>query len=108
MASYGIYPGHSLDVQDEALEEFLEQMLLAYFSPCGKAGDCRELERILKEARKRDQTQFDLLVERLVLKYVKLKKALMKKKAGKHLEGPPDRFLEQRKRAKEVWKVVSE
>ena len=103
MSSYGIYPGETLDVHDKDLEEFLEQQLNEVFKPAGKAGECKELERIIKEARQRDQTQFDLLIERLVHKYVKLKTALRKKKAT----GPPDRFAEQRKRAKEVWAVYS-
>ena len=101
MSSYGIYSGYHLDVHDEILEDYLEQELMIYFNPCGKAGDCEELERLLKEVMQLDETQFDLLIERLMLKYVKLKSVLKKKAERKQ---SPDRFDKQRKQAKEVWR----
>jgi hypothetical protein len=100
---------YGVDVRgDETLVAFLEEQLTTIFGICGKRGKCEQLEKNIKEAKERNPSEFEALIDHLLQKYLKLqmkiREALKTKK--EKLKAPPDRFLEQFKKAKEVWKSV--
>ncbi|MEM4534980.1 MAG: hypothetical protein QW764_02930 [Desulfurococcaceae archaeon] len=89
---------------DEALEVFFEEELSKVFGICGSAKKCEDLEKAIKEARQRDEEGFRELIRQILKKYINLKKKLLEARILRKVrEGPPDRFVELRKRAREIW-----
>jgi len=89
---------------DEVLEDFFDEQLSILFSVCGGRNHCQELEKAIKEAQRRDPEAFQQVIKCLLRKYINLKKKLLEAKLKKEkLKGPPDRFSEQRKRAKYIF-----
>jgi hypothetical protein len=89
-------PYRSFDVADEQLELFLEEEMRRHFGVIG-ANECQHMREQLEEAKKNDPYAFEFLLRQLVAKYVKMQvkvRQLKKKQPG--LQGPPDRFAEQR------------
>ena len=85
-------------IRDSNLEEFLEEELRRYFGVIG-ASECQHLREQLEQAKKNDPYAFEFLIGQLLEKYVKLAtKIRYAKKLRKLEEGPPDRFLELRKK----------
>jgi hypothetical protein len=87
-----------VDIRDENLEEFLEEEMRKYFGVIGANG-CQHLKEQLEEAKKNDPYAFEYGLKQLLKKYVNLQVKLRKGKTKENaLQGPPDRFSEQRKR----------
>ena len=85
-------------VQDPNLEEFLEEEMRRRFGVIG-ANACQHLREKLEEAKKNDPYAFEFLISQLLEKYVKLATKIRSAKKLKKLEkGPPDRFLELRRK----------
>lgn len=92
LTPYGRYT-----VRDEQLEKFLEEEMRRMFGVIGANG-CQHLKEQLEEAMKNDPYAFEYVLRQVVQKYVKLQvkmRQMKKKQTG--LEGPPDRFAEQRR-----------
>lgn len=93
MSSHGM-----LDIRDPRLEEYLEEQLRRRFGVIGADG-CQHLKDQLEQAKKNDPYELQQLLKRLLEEYVKLEVKLRQVEDQKKLEkGPPDRFLEQRKK----------
>ena len=91
-----------VDIRDENLEEFLEEEMRRYFGVIGANG-CQHLKEQLEEAKRNDPYAFEYVLRQLLRKYLKLQIKLRKGKVKeKALQGPPDRFSEQRKRYNEL------
>ena len=95
-------------VNDEHLEEFLVERLAEALDVPGhfnskKAEFCDDLEEKIIQARRKNWTEFQQLVNKLLDEYIDLKTILL---TAKKAEPPPDRFSEQRKKAKDIWKVA--
>ena len=102
--AYGVFDsGHHIDLQDESLEGFLEEELQKRFGIIGKEGNCEQLEQLLVEAKKSNPVEFELIIEQLLQKYIKLRLTINKIR-NKKKEGPPDRLKKMREKAKEVWR----
>lgn len=87
-----------LDIRDARLEEYLEEQLRRRFGVIGTNG-CQHMKEQLDQAKKNDPYEFQQLLKRLLEEYVKLEVKLRRAEEEKKLEnGPPDRFLEQRKK----------
>jgi hypothetical protein len=86
-------------VRDPYFEEFIEEELRRRFGVIGANG-CQHLKEKLEEAKKNDPYAFELLVQQLLEKYVKLATKIRTAKKLKKFEGPPDRFSELRRRYK--------
>lgn len=87
-----------VEIRDENLEEFLEEEMRRYFGVIGANG-CQHLKEQLEEAKKNDPYAFEYLLRQLVKKYVKFAVKVRKAKTREsEIQGPPDRFSEQRKR----------
>ena len=99
MADEGYFSSYRpVELRDENLEEFLEEEMRRYFGVIGANG-CQHLKEQLEEAKKNDPYAFEYFLRQLLKKYAKLAVKLRKgKKRENELEGPPDRFSEQRKR----------
>jgi hypothetical protein len=98
MAEEG-YSGSQMpvEIRDESLEEFLEEEMRKYFGVIG-SNECQHLREQLEEAKKNDPYAFEYLLKQLLKKYVKLSVEMRKAKRRKNeFQGPPDRFLEQRR-----------
>ena len=92
---------------DEALEDYLDEQLSVLLGVCGSADHYKELEKAIKEAKARDSEGFEMLIKQLLEKYIKLKTKLIQAFATrKERAGPPDRFKELRRRAREVWRIA--
>jgi hypothetical protein len=98
MTQEGLYsPHHRLDIRDENLEEFFEEEMRRYFGVIGANG-CQHLKEQLEEAKKNDPYAFEYLLKQLLKKYARLATRLKKARQRQNeLQGPPDRFAEQRK-----------
>jgi hypothetical protein len=91
-------PHGMLDIRDAKLEEYLEEQLRRRFGVIGANG-CQHLKEQLDEAKKNDPYEFQQLLKQLLEKYVKLEVQMRRAEEEKKLDnGPPDRFLEQRKK----------
>jgi hypothetical protein len=99
MAKEGFFGSYRpVDIRDQNLEEFLEEQMRRYFGVIGANG-CQHLKEQLEEAKKNDPYAFEYLLRQLLRKYVQLQVRLRKAKLKEDaLQGPPDRFSEQRKR----------
>jgi hypothetical protein len=99
MAEEGYFGSYRpVDIRDENLEEFLEEEMRRYFGVIGANG-CQHLKEQLEEAKKNDPYAFEFLLRQLLKKYLKLQVKLRKVKLKENaLQGPPDRFEEQRRR----------
>jgi hypothetical protein len=99
MAEEGYFSSYRpAEIRDENLEEFLEEEMRRYFGVIGANG-CQHLQEQLEEAKRNDPYAFEYLLRQLLKRYVKLAVKLRKAKKRKNeLQGPPDRFSEQRKR----------
>jgi hypothetical protein len=91
-------PYGMLDIRDPRLEEYLEEQLRRRFGVIGADG-CQHLKEQLEQAKKNDPYELDQLLKRLLEEYVKFEVKLRLLENQKRLEkGPPDRFMEQRKK----------
>lgn len=91
-----------VDIRDENLDEFLEEEMRRYFGVIGADG-CQHLKEQLEEAKKNDPYAFEYLLRQLLKKYLKLSVKLKKSaKRETFLQGPPDRFAQQRKRYNQI------
>jgi hypothetical protein len=91
-----------VDIRDENLEEFLEEEMRRHFGVIGANG-CQHLKEQLEEAKKNDPYAFEFLLRQLLKKYLKLQVKLRKGKLKENaLQGPPDRFAEQRRRYQQL------
>ena len=94
--------GSHFAIEDENLETFLEEEMRKHFGVIGSNG-CQHLKEQLEEAKKNDPGSFEYLIERLLDKYIKLTAKLRTtQKTKQTYTGPPDRFLEQFKKAREL------
>lgn len=95
----GYFTTHGVHtVRDEQLEQFLEEEMRRMFGVIG-ANECQHLKEQLEEAKRNDPYAFEYVLRQLLRNYVKLQlKARQLKKGQTDLEGPPDRFAEQRRR----------
>jgi len=103
LAEEGIFSSYRpVDIRDENLEQFLEEQMRKYFGVIGADG-CQHLKEQLEEAKKNDPYAFEYVLRQLLQKYMRLQLKLRKGKIKKNaLQGPPDRFSEQRKRYNEL------
>lgn len=91
-------PYRTIDLNDEHLEQFLEEEMRRRFGVIGANG-CQHLKEQLEEAKKNDPYELEYLLRQLLRKYVKLQvKIRQGKRRRSDLRGPPDRFLEQRRK----------
>jgi len=68
-------------IHDEQLEDFFDEELSKNFSLIGQNGHCEELEERIKEAQERDIIGFQLLIHKLLERYLKLKTVVEQKKS---------------------------
>ena len=93
-----LQPYRPFDIRDENLEDFLEEELRRRFGVIG-SNACQHLREQIEEAKRNDPYAFESLIKQLVKKYVKLATQIRNGEATKKmLEGPPDRFAEQRRK----------
>lgn len=99
MIDGGYTSSHGMvDIRDVRLEEYLEEQLRRRFGVIGANG-CQHLKEQLEQAKKNDPYEFQQLLKGLLEKYVQLEVKLRRAEEEKKLEnGPPDRFLEQRRK----------
>ncbi len=99
LAEEGYFSPHGqFDIRDEQLELFLEEEMRRYFGVIG-ADECQHLRIQLEEAKKNDPYAFEHLLRQLLKKYMKLSLKVRRfKKRRTVLDGPPDRFVQLRKR----------
>jgi len=99
MIDGGYTSSHGMvDIRDARLEEYLEEQLRRRFGVIGANG-CQHLKEQLEQAKKNDPYEFQQLLKGLLEKYVQLEVKLRRAEEEKKLEnGPPDRFLEQRRK----------
>ena len=99
MIDGGYASSHGMvDIRDARLEEYLEEQLRRRFGVIGANG-CQHLKEQLEQAKKNDPYEFQQLLKGLLEKYVQLEVKLRRAEEEKKLEnGPPDRFLEQRRK----------
>jgi len=90
-------PLGAFNIRDPALEEFLEEELRRRFGVIG-ANDCQNLREQPKEAMRNDPYAFDFVIRQLLEKYVKIATKIRSAKKLKEENGPPDRFLELRRK----------
>ena len=70
------FPGYRhTPIRDLHLEEFLEEELRRHFGVIG-ANDCQHLREQLSEAQRNDPYNFELLIKRLLNRYVQLQTKL--------------------------------
>lgn len=90
-------------IRDENLERYLEEEMQRWFGVIGADG-CQHLREKLEEARKNDPSAFDQLLRELLTKYVKLQIKIRQAKATRdEIKGPPDRFLQLRRKYVEIF-----
>lgn len=93
------------DARDENFVNFMREQLEMRLGVVGSANHCDFLEEQIKLAKQRNEDWERMLKDIMVL-YKKLKKSSDTMQPFKKLsQSYPDRFEEQRKKAKEVWIV---
>ncbi len=96
------FPRYAI-VKDEDLEQYLEEEMKRWFGVIGADG-CQHLREKLEDARRNDPSEFDNLLKELLTTYVKLqikiRQAMMRKLED---DGPPDRFLQMRRKYAETF-----
>ena len=97
-------------INDKHLEEFFIERLAEALDVPGHFQDkskqhefCDDLEEKIIQARRRNWTEFQQLINKLLDEYIDLKEILL---TAKKIEPPPDRFSEQRKKAEDIWRAV--
>lgn len=96
MREQGYFFGQ-VDILDDSLEEFLEEEMRRRFAVIG-ANECQHLKEQLETALKNDPYAFEFVTKQLLEKYVKLVTKVRQAKRLEKFEGPPDRFLELRRK----------
>jgi len=91
---------------DEDLEDYLDQQLSVILGVCGSARHCEDLEKKIREAMQRDPKGFEMLIQQLLERYINLKTKLLQGLRTRKLQGPPDKYEEIRRRAREVWRIA--
>jgi hypothetical protein len=96
------FPGytHYATIRDIHLEEFLEEELRRHFGVIG-ANDCQHLREQLSEAKRNDPYSFNLLIRRLINRYVQLQTKLrLAKKLPKSRSRKQDTIEEKQQQKK--------
>ena len=97
MREDGFLPYGNALVMDEKLEEFLQEQMRRLFGVIG-ANECQHLKEQLEEAKKNDPYAFEYVLRQVLQQYVKWQVKLRQaQEKEKGLDGPPDRFAEQRR-----------
>jgi hypothetical protein len=97
-----VTPYGTFSMADEHLEQFLEEEMRRHFGVIG-ANECQHLREQLEEAKKNDPYAFEFLLRQLLAKYVKMQVKVRQLKKQPILQGPPDRFAEQRRKYSQLF-----
>lgn len=92
-------------IRDKKLIDFLDEQLSHRFRIAGQDEHCEQLEEQIKQAKQNDSKELENLIGKLLNQYINLRKTL--DCAERNDVSPPDRFEEQRKKARKVWRAVN-